>query len=525
MKIARLRLSTATAVALLLAVQPISAMSANPTAALSLSTSSLNVSDRLATLQLQTVQLGQVLMVPARSFFQNVGASFQLQKNVFSAKLEGRSITGTIGSPNAFINGTTAKLEYSPKLINGTLYIPAKLAIGVMEYDVWSYDDKSKRFTFSYSRQKLNKLAYDAVMQGDAVKLQKLLDIGFDINAKINGSSEWTVLDYAIQQHRPLLAELLLKRGGTYKQAQVVPLLYPSDKQATETLEVLLKNGLDANSKVFDSPYTLLEQAFNNYPININAPSPRPTVMPSYDTVSLLLKFGAEVSSDVFYRAAGAADYDTIQELLRHGGNPDLLWLNSVTPRKAARDRGVEGWLVRDAAQTLSRLAIETAEGNPVWEGNVKLSPFYTSKGSPVSVRFVQYAYFDSANYQPESVLVNGKAWFLDRQPIIKIGEAAAAPSRLTLPPLNVKARVMASDPANYNGILVMRNTVNGQKMGFKPRQGEFELYLPPGKYAMSTAEPVAPGQSTSVKSSAEVIFEIKEDTASYEVSVPVPVT
>ncbi|MFC3801152.1 stalk domain-containing protein [Cohnella sp. GCM10012308] len=523
MKIARLRLSTATAVALLLAVQPVSAMSATPTAALSSSISSLNVSDRQATLQLQTVRLGQVLMVPARAFFQSVGAVFQLQKNAFSAKLEDRSIAGTIGSPNAVINGKTAKLEYSPKLINGTLYIPAKLAVGVLEYDVWSYDDRNKRFTFSYSRQRLNEQAYNAVMQEDAAKLQKLLDIGFDANAKINVSSDWTALDYAIQQHRPLIAEHLLNRGGTYKQAQVVPLLYPSDKQATETLEVLLKHGLDANSKVCDSPYTLLEQTFKKYPIIMNEPIPRPTVMPSYDTVSLLIKYGAEVSTDVFYYAAGAAGYDTIQELLRHGGNPDLLWYNTITPRRAAIDRGVERWLVRDAAQTLSRLAIETAEGDPVWEGNVKLSPFYTSIGSPVNVRFVQYAYFDRGNYQPESVLVYGKAWLLDRQPIIKIGEAAAEPSRLILPPLNVKARVMATDPANFNGILSVRNTVNGQKMLFKPRQGVFELHLPPGKFAMSTSEPVAPGQSTSVKLSAEVIVEIKEDTASFEVSVPAP--
>ncbi|MEK0315590.1 ankyrin repeat domain-containing protein [Cohnella sp. 56] len=478
------------------------------------------------TLQLQTIRLNRVIMVPARAFFQSVGARSQFQNKSFTATLESRSLSGTTNSTKAFIDGKAVKLAYAPTVVKGILYIPLELAGGLLEYDAWRYDDETRKLTFSYSKQKMNEFAaslHKAAKQGDVKLLRKLLDSGVETNAKVNGYADWTALDYAILNHRPQAADLLLERGGTYKPMLIWPLLHPSDMQATDTLEALLKRGLEPNLWDIYTRTTLLEQA------SMRSSESRPdgtevTRVPSYETIRLLLQYGAKVTPDALYHAVGSGSFEIIQELLRYGGDPDQKSSNGTTPRAVAQSRGVEEWLVRGASQTLVPLAFRTAEGTALEEGSAQLRPLAGTgplpggAPLPVSVSFnTTQVYIEAGSYQPEFVMVYGKGWVLHRQPAIDIQNGASGSVTLQLPKLNAKVRVLAGDPAQWYGILYIIDAVSGQIYLFHPAQGVFELYLPPGKFYIDIVQ----GEGEIKPSASAVPIEIREDQPYYEIAIP----
>ncbi|MFC3798929.1 ankyrin repeat domain-containing protein [Cohnella sp. GCM10012308] len=522
-RVSRMVLTTAAAL-LITAALPISVprLSAAPASA-----ATVTAAKQQLTLQLQTIRLYQVMMVPARAFFQGVGARFQVQGKSFSATLGNHSLSGTIGSPQASVDGKAMKLPYSPKVIKGTLYIPLQLAAGLLDYDSWRYDEGTRKLTFSYSKKKLGELAaslHNAAKKGNVKLLQELLDKGVEVNAKVNGYSDWTALDYAIMNHEPSAAKLLLERGGTYKPVLLVsPLLYPGDKQTTDTLEVLLEHGLDPNLWISYMHANLLELACMKH-TEIRSDASEVTTEPSYEVVRLLLAHGAKVTTDALYHAAGAGSYEIVQELLRHGGDPDQRSSFGATPREVARFRGVEQWLVRDAGQSLAPLVFRTAEGTELEEGTVQLrrlaGPGSQTGSEPlsVSVSFSKQAYVKEGSYQPEFVTKYGKGWVLHRQPAIDIQGGTSGPAALQLPRLNAKVRLVTADPAHWTGALYVTDAASGQGYLFQPAEGVFELYLPPGKFFIDM---VRPGRELTPSASA-VSIEIKEDQLYYEIPVPV---
>lgn len=520
------RLTLTAAAALLIAALPISSPLLSAAPAPVPATAAAAAAKLQLTLQLQTIRLNRVIMVPARVFFQAVGARAQFQSPSFTATLNSRSLSGTIGSPQAFIDGKAVKLAYSPTVVKSTLYIPLQLAGGLLEYDTWRYDDESRKLTFSYSKQKLNELAsglHKAAKQGDVKQLRKLLDSGVEVNAKVNGYADWTALDYAILNHKPQAADLLLERGGTYKPLLVAPLLHPSDALATDTLEVLLKRGLDPNLWDIYMRGVLLELACMRSSEHL-PDGTEVTRDPSYETIRLLLAYGAKVTPDALYHAAGAGSFEIIQELLRYGGDPDQRSSNGATPRAAAQSRGVEQWLVRESSQTLVPFAFRTAEGTALEGGTVQLKPLWGTgplpggAPLPVSVSFnTRQAYIEAGSYQPEFVTVYGKGWVLHRQPTVDIQYGASGPVTLQLPKLNAKVRLLTGDPAKWYGKLYIVDAVSGQIYVFYPAQGVFELYLPPGKFYID----IVREEGGLEPSASAVPIEVREDQPYYEVAIP----
>lgn len=517
------RLAISAAAALLIASSPISVP--RPPAAFA-SAAVVPIAKQQLTLQIQTVRLSQVVMVPARAFFQRVGARFRLQSNTISAELGSHRVSGTIGSLKGFIDGNAAKLPSAPIIVKGTLYIPLPLAAGLLDYDAWRYDEGARKLTFSYSEQKQNKLAailHSAALQGNVAQLQKLLDKGVEADAKGKGYSDWTALDDAITHHRPQAAELLLANGGTYKPTLAWPLLHPSDTQATATLEVLLKHGLDPDLRDSYTHATLLEQA-SMKSTTIRPDGSEVTTAPSYETIRLLLAHGAKVTTDALYHAAGAGSYEVVQELLRYGGDPDQRSSLGATPRDVARSRGVEQWLVRDAGQTLAQLSFRTAEGTELEEGNAQLKPTAgagaqtESELLSVNVYFSKQAYVEAGSYQPEFVAKYGKGWVLHRQLTIDIQSGTSGPTILQLPKLNAKVRLLTPDPAHWTGALYVTDADSDHVYIFEPAAGVFELYLPPGKFFVDV---VRMGEALKPSSTAAAI-EIEEGRSDYEILVPV---
>lgn len=90
-------------------------------------------------------QEGEHMLVPMRLLFERLGAAVQWDKATQSitAVRQGRSVSMTIGSPAASVNGSPIPLDVPPRLIVYTTYIPVRFVSEALGFTV-DYDKEKK---------------------------------------------------------------------------------------------------------------------------------------------------------------------------------------------------------------------------------------------------------------------------------------------------------------------------------------------------------------------------------------------
>ncbi|QGG54449.1 stalk domain-containing protein [Paenibacillus sp. B01] len=438
-------------------------------------------------LKIEPIWLSGQMMLPAKAFAKGAGASLAFSKGAITLKKGTIQVSGAVGSPKAVANGQSVRLPYSPKLIQGALYIPVLMAAKTLGMDQSAYEKAAGKLTFSYSpyqAMEFEERMFHAARDGDAATVKEMLRRGVDPLARGHGYGDSTALDVAIRLARMDAVEALLAAGSTFDPQLAADFLEPSQRAGKNgLLRLLLEHGLDPNTIEPVSGRSLLEIASSGGAYTVNGKDVFFEIEP--ELVRLLLQHGADpnVGSPLAEAVLGRS-FEATQLLLASGADPERSVENRGSAAGIARMQGLSKWLRPSQAKpAIPELSFLDDQGNALIYGSYllgldaqpELLPLYWNGPA---------AYVDRADgtYQLRNVTSGPAAWLLSDH-TIALSAGKAAPSQLRLPAFNVSVSVEAERADVWSGFGELYDSQGSRLLSLSVYYGKCRLHLPPGRY------------------------------------------
>ncbi|USB31656.1 ankyrin repeat domain-containing protein [Paenibacillus sp. YPG26] len=427
------------------------------------------------------------LLLPAKSFFDIVGAQVSLEKDKFTVSKGDVRVEGKLNSLKATKGKITIVLPTAPTVLNSRLYVPARIASLVLDKEI-SYDHTKRQIRVGFSDAQMyqfQKLLYESARNGDVATLKKMLSRGVNVNLKlVEEFGDHTVLDYAIMSNRTEAVQILLDQQGIFNPDLSSEAIRFSN---VKMLELLLKHGLDPNYKLSLSR-TILSVASGIIHVT-QADGSSNEIRPNIQIVNMLLEYGADPSNDDSLAAAvTAANYEIIQALLNKGADPNRPDSFGVTPYERAQSMSIGSWIKPDPAQKTPVLTIQYNDGTPVQDGQLIIKN--TRIGSNKEVIYWSGKAFNLGVPDGEYLLTDfwqrDTSYMFPLNTLIRITQGVVEPTSLRLPKINVKGTINGSTKENQVNTFLIANNNSRTLSSVHVVEGRFNLALPPGSYLIT---------------------------------------
>lgn len=447
-------------------------------------------------LKIEPIWLSGQMMLPAKAFAKGAGASLVFSKGAITLKKGAIQVNGAVGSPKAVANGQSVRLPYSPKLIQGALYIPVLMAAKTLGMDQSAYEKATGKLTFSYSpyqAMEFEERMFHAARDGEAATVKEMLRRGADPLARGHGYGDSTALDVAIRLARMDAVEALLAAGSTFDPQLAVDFLEPSQRAGKSgLLRLLLEHGLDPNTIEPVSGRSLLEIASSGGAYTVDGKDVFFEIDP--ELVRLLLQHGADPNvGSPLAQAVFGGSFEATQLLLASGADPERSVGNRGSAAGTARMQGLSKWLRPSQAKpAIPELSFLDDQGNALIYGSYLL-------GLDAQPEFPLYwngpaAYVDRADgaYRLRNVTSGPAAWLLSDQ-TIALSAGKAVPSQLRLPAFNVSVSVEAERADLWSGYGGLYDAQGSLLLSLSVHYGKCRLHLPPGRYDLVVSGSAGP--------------------------------